>query len=168
MSTPAEAVVIARYLAAMWNRILPNAGEYLHRQFGFPLAPVHRFLRLFICQMSDANVSTNDMGGMYARKWVMANDSLDEVALDFAYNEMYDTDESDNVFASPSYLFGYDSSGVLLSERYGPQLILRRRGKIIADSEPLEIEWQTLWCIGPAPSGPSASDYNREAKRRKE
>ena len=135
---------------------LPNVTEYLRNQFGFSLDPAHRFKRLFICEMADAVVSADNIGSMYAHKWVFADDDLDEVALDFAYNEMYETDESESVFVSPSHLFALDASAVLLSERYGPGLRHRRWGRILVDKESVQIEWETLWSLGPIASSTAA------------
>ena len=147
MATEIGKDAVVRYLVEFWRASVPNIGEYLRNQFGLSLDTGFQFKRLFICEMADATVSTGNIGGMYARKWVLLNDILESVALNYAYKEMYEMDTSGKVYLSPSFLYGRDADAVLLSERYGPSLKHRRRGRILAGGGQLTgIEWDTLWC----------------------
>ena len=105
-----------------------------------------KFKRLFICEMADAEVSAGDIGHNFARKWVLVNGVLEPVALDYAYKEMFDLDESWRLYVSPSFFYARDADVVLLSEHYGNGLTHRRRGQILANDQVLQIEWKTLWC----------------------
>ena len=156
---------VVRYLVDFWKKIVPNAVEYFHRQFGFSLSPSRRFNRLFLCQMADADISSGNIGHLFARRWIFADDMLEEVPLRFAYKEMIETDESGDLFLSPAYFFGCDAGTILLSERYGSSLIHRRLGQIVSNVHPLQIEWETLWTGGPNISGPSVGDYYLKLKK---
>lgn len=66
---------------------------------------------------------------------------------------MYDTEPTRTAYFTPSFLFFLDGFDLLLSKRYGPDLIHRLCGVWIGGAVP-SIQWITLWntgnCVGPA------------------
>ncbi len=81
---------------------------------------------------------------MYLRKWVLRAGVLQLVPLDYAYDEMYLQNQNGETYLSPSFLFCLEGDDVLLSERYGPNLKHRIRGRIRADGKP-SIDWTSVW-----------------------
>jgi len=136
---------------------MPTLNDFLLREFNCMPSPGYQYNRLFICEMADAIVAEANIGHDFSRKWVFANGVLTKVPLDFAYKEMYATDESEKVYVSPSYLFAVDSDCILLSERYGHGLKRRRLGRIQHAEPSVQVEWETLWSSGV--NGPTVTDY---------
>ena len=135
---------VLRNLVDLWTARLPALADYLQATFCFtPVRPLE-VSRLFIAQMADGDVATGNIGGLFSRKWVLRGDVLESVALDYDYDKMYDTDQADEIYLSPSFLYCYQGDAVLLSERYGPGLKHRLRGQIVNIGQP-SIEWVTLW-----------------------
>lgn len=145
MSSSFNTEIIVSYLADEWATRLPVLENYLWATFDYSPVRPQKVERLFICVMADADVASNNIGGLYAQKWVLTHGVLEAVPLDFAYDEMYVTDESGDMFLSPSFLFCCQNDVVLLSERYGPSLVHRSRGTWIVRGEFPTIEWTTLW-----------------------
>jgi hypothetical protein len=94
--------------------------------------------------MADGNVASGDIGGKYSRKWVLREGVLRLVPLDYAYDEMYVQDQNGETYVSPSFLFCVEGDEVLLSERYGPSLKHRLRGRIQSGRQS-QIEWTSIW-----------------------
>jgi hypothetical protein len=59
---------------------------------------------------------------------------------------MYKTDQADELFLSPVFIFFFDGHQVLLSERFGPRLIHRLLGDIRGEANKFVIDWSTVWC----------------------
>jgi hypothetical protein len=148
MSDFMDSTSIVQYLVSVWVARLPSLGQYLHEQFGCPLVQPHQVKRLFIAQTADGDLAAGNIGGVYSSKWTYTEGILEQVQLDYAYREMYETDASGELYVSPSFLFFCDQGAVLLSERYGPTRKLRLRGRVISTEEPIAIEWLTLWSTG--------------------
>jgi hypothetical protein len=140
-----NADIIVNYLTRLWSERLPHLSQYLDEHFRFFVTPQQRVRRLFIAQMGDGNVTTGNIGGVYCSKWVMSEGSIEKVPLDYAYQEMYETDSTGEIFLSPSFLFCFDQNAILLSERYGPSLKLRLRGQVVQNGQEPTIEWAKLW-----------------------
>lgn len=132
-------------LVDLWKERLPCLHDYLQATFGYsPVEPLE-VTRLFLAQMADGDITTDNMGGVYSLKWVFSRGVLQAVPLDFAYDEMYETDPTGNLYLSPSFLFCHQEDVVLLSERYGPSLKHRVRGHLVNHGKKATIEWKTIW-----------------------
>ena len=147
MSNPTSDIVLAM-LVAEWQVRLPRLGEYLNEQFGYVVTHPLAVERLIICEQADGTVIPENIGGRFLRKWIVLGGSVRVVPLDFAWKEMYDTDDSGAIFVSPSFLFCCQDDLVLLSERYGGGLRHRLRGRVIDDGFQRGVEWTTLWNTG--------------------
>jgi hypothetical protein len=137
---------VLEHLLKRWVDRETHLGQFLQDQFGYSLTRPHRFRRLFIAQTSDGDVENNLPGGRFSSKWVFEHGSLRAVPLDYAHREMVETDEFDELFDSPSFLFYPDNGVILLSERYGPRLRWRLRGRISVRESSPTIDWTTVWC----------------------
>lgn len=76
---------------------------------------------------------------------MVSDGALNEVALDFGWEKMYDLDESGTFYIMPSCLFCLRGNEMLLSERFGPELKRRLLGKLVHRNDSLKVEWTTLW-----------------------
>ncbi len=136
-----------RIVLSLWFTRRSNMAEYLHTQFGYELESEQEFTRLIIAQTTDGNLDTNNIGGQFAAKWVVDADTLTAVDVNYAWNEMYNTDGTDSYYMTPSFLFCFDGDEILVSERYGPLLKHRIRGKCLGESAGApKVEWRTIWC----------------------
>ena len=144
MNTNFYTNLIIRHITDTWAKRLPNLAQFLFEQFGYPPTWTHEVKQLFIAEMADGDVAAGNIGGLYAAKWIFEEGVFKEVALDYHYREMYNTDPSDNLYLSPSFLFCYGQGQILISERYGPALKRRLRGKIIGDQDSIKVEWVAL------------------------
>ncbi len=149
MKDAPDTEIVLQALVAMWLARLPRLREYLQSQFGYSLDRPYGCKRLIIAMMADGDMKTNNIGGLYSSKWVLVDTSLEAVSLDFAYKEMYDTDQSGDLYVSPSFLFYLEGNEVLLSERYGPGLKHRLRGRVVSPAPSPTIEWTTIWSSAP-------------------
>ncbi len=148
---PMSDIVLDAFVAE-WRVRLPKLAEYLNEQFGYVMTHPLSVERLVICEQADGTVMPENIGGRFRRKWVVTEGSVREVSLDFAWREMYDTDDSGVIYVAPSFLFCCQDDLVLLSERYGSGLTHRLRGRIIdARTQTQRIEWTTLWKGGRPP-----------------
>ena len=132
-------------LLTLWTARLDELPNYLNANFSYSIGSFPTIKRLFIAEMSNGDVLKDNIGSEYAHKWLIVASSLVSVSLDYAYDEMYETNASGEVYLSPSYLFCHQGNVVLLSERYGPSLKHRLRGTIIPNGEQCTIEWISLW-----------------------
>ena len=137
--------IVLATLVAEWNARLPRLAEHLNEQFGYVVTHPLAIERLFICEQADGTLIPENIGSRFLRKWVVKGDDVREVPLDFAWKEMYDTDNSGGIFVSPSFLYCCQDDLVLLSERYGGNLTHRLRGKIVDNGMQPVIQWTTSW-----------------------
>ena len=151
-STPAQrqpaisvADIVLAAVVAEWQVRLPRLAEYLSEQFAYVVTQPLAIKRLFICEQADGTVDPENIGGMFRRKWLIQGECVREVPLDFAWNEMYETDDSGIIYVSPSFLFCCQDDLVLLSERYAAGLKHPLRGRVIDGGPKPRIEWETLW-----------------------
>lgn len=137
--------LVLESLVGMWNARFPMLADYLLTNFGYRSTLSLPISRLFIAQMADADVAAGNIGGLYLRKWVLRDGILDRVAINYDFDKMYETDPTDTIYLSSSFLYCHQGDSVLLSERYGPGLIHRLRGHVIKSGPQPIIEWVTLW-----------------------
>jgi hypothetical protein len=134
---------VVELLATHWRTRLAGLNSYLLSTFGVP-APENLPTSLHLSQMSDGSVNPQNIGHMFAAVWLVQVDSIQEVPLGFQNRTRWDKDESDAYYLMHAYSFVLEGDELLLSERYGPGLVHRSRGRVIAES-PLAVEWETLW-----------------------
>jgi hypothetical protein len=140
--------IVLEGLVGEWQARLPRLAEHLKTEFGYVVTHPLAIKRLFICEQADGTVVPENIGGMVRRKWVVQDECVREVPLDFAWKEMYDTDDSGIIYVSLSFLFCCQDDLILLSERYAAELRHRLRGQIIRRGPKPGIEWKTLWkCV---------------------
>jgi hypothetical protein len=144
MVTPDNTDIVLQTLVDLWVERLPSLAHHLQDTFGYSHPSSFTVDRLFIAQMADGNVASGDIGGKYSRKWVLREGVLRLVPLDYAYDEMYVQDQNGETYVSPSFLFCVEGDEVLLSERYGPSLKHRLRGRIQSGRQS-QIEWTSIW-----------------------
>lgn len=145
MVASTNTVLVLHNLVEQWAARLPVLGAYLEATFSYrPVEPI-KVKRLFIAEMADGDVMNGNIGGLYAMKWVLKGGILEPVSLDYAYDEMYETDQTESLYLSPSYLFCHQDDVVLLSERYGPSLKHRLRGRLVSIDKQPTIQWETIW-----------------------
>jgi hypothetical protein len=134
-------------LAERWRARCRDMESYLHSTFGV-LAPKSIPKRLHLSQMADGTIHPENIGHAFAAVWLVEASGIREVPLNFEWQTRWATDESDTYYLMHSYSFVADGGDLLLSERYGPGLKHRSRGRLIAGL-PLEAEWTTCWHTGP-------------------
>src|SRR5262245_7478751 len=93
--------ILLAAIVAKWQVRRPRLAEHLNTEFGYVITHPLAVERLIICEQADGTVIPENIGGRFRRKWVVSDGILREVPLDFAWNEMYDTDESGVVFVTP-------------------------------------------------------------------
>lgn len=142
---PIPAVV--ELLAERWRARCRDRGDYLRSTFGV-FAPAPLPTRLHLSRMADGSVRPENIGHDFAAVWVVEAGGVRPVPLDFEYRTRWDTDTSDTYYLMHAYSFVAEGEEVLLSERYGPQLRQRSRGRLVS-GPPLTAEWSTLWHTGP-------------------
>jgi hypothetical protein len=123
---------------------------YLRSTFGVA-APAVIPARLHLSQMADGTVCPENIGHNFAAVWLVECDVVRQVPLDFEWQTRYDTDESSTYYLMHAYSFVVEGDKLLLSERYGPGMVHRSRGRLIP-GPPLSAAWTTSWHTGPEQS----------------
>lgn len=138
---------VVELLAERWRARCRELDSYLRSTFGVP-APTLIPARLHLSQMADGTVRPAKIGHMFAAVWVVEASEIQEVPLDFEWRTRWNTDETDHYYLMHAYSFVAEGGELLLSERYGPELTHRSRGRFVP-GPPLTAEWVTLWHSGP-------------------
>lgn len=144
MTVQIDTSLVLRNLTDLWMERLPRLAEHITLTFGVVIPALSHLNRLFMAH-TDGDVPTRNIGGRWSQKWLLENGILEEVALNYEYAEMYQTDSSDEVYITPSFLFCFDNTTVLLSERYGPHLTHRLIGRLSHTNAMSGFEWETVW-----------------------
>ena len=142
---PIAAVV--ELLAERWRVRCRDLDSFLRSTFGVP-APQPIPTRLHLSQMADGTIRPENIGHDFAAVWLVETGGLREVPLNFEWRTRWDTDPSDAYYLMHAYSFVAEGGELLLSERYGPGLVHRSRGRLVPGT-PLTAEWTTCWHTGP-------------------
>ncbi|MGL6075871.1 MAG: hypothetical protein ACRC8S_17075 [Fimbriiglobus sp.] len=146
-SSPEWAIApIIELLAERWRTRCRDLDGYLRATFGVSAPPMIPE-RLFLSQMVDGTIHPENIGHDFAAVWLVERDTVREVPLNFEWRTRWDTDESDCYYLMHSYSFVSEGDELLLSERYGPGLTHRFRGRL-SIGPPLSAEWVTCWHSG--------------------
>ncbi len=133
-------------LVAHWHARVEDLPRYLQTQFHYRLERPVSFDRLVIHQIADGDIATRSIGRDGLSKWVYEAGRLHPVPLDHAWQGMYKTDQADELFLAPVFVFFSDGHQLLLSERFGPSLTHRLLGDIRSEANKLVVGWTTIWC----------------------
>ena len=133
-------------LISHWQDRVAETPSYLQAQFHRRHERSPTLDRLVIMQMADGNITTQVIGRDALRKWVYEGERLHAVPLDHAWQEMYKTDQADELYLTPVFLFYHDSHQLLLSERFGPNFTHRLSGHLRREGNHFVVEWTTVWC----------------------
>lgn len=140
-------IEVVELLVEHWRARCRDFDNYLHATFGMP-APMCIPTRLHLSQMADGSIYPENIGHDFAAVWLIEGLSIQKVPLNFEWQTRWDTDESDTYYLMHSYSFVIEGEELLLSERYGPNLIHRSRG-VLAKEQPKSVKWTTCWHSGP-------------------
>ena len=102
---------------------------------------------LCIVQMEEGNfkAGTINSGGIY--KWLIQDGSVRNVPLHYLGVHIWDTDETNEIFKSPTFKFYINGKKLLLTELFGTNLAHRLRGRLEV-SEDRELRFlylRTVW-----------------------
>lgn len=139
---------VAELLAERWRARCRDLDNYLRSTFRMP-APEAIPARLHLSQMADGSFRPENIGHMFAAVWMVEAGGVRPVPMDFEWRTRWATDESDTYYLMHAYSFVAEGGEMLLSERYGPRLVHRSRGRLVV-GPPLTAEWTTCWHTGPA------------------
>lgn len=144
MTVPEVPIVeVVELLVERWRARCRDLDGYLRSTFGIP-APDPIPTRLHLSQMADGTIHPEDIGHNFAAVWLVDAGGIREVPLNFEWQTRWDTDESDRYYLMHSYSFVAEDGDLLLSERYGPGLVHRSRGRLVT-GPPLTAKWDTCW-----------------------
>lgn len=152
---PITAVV--ELLAERWRARCHCLDDYLRTTFGVP-APASIPARLHLSQMADGTICPEQIGHLFAALWLVDAGGVREVSLDFEWCTRWDTDESGLHYLMHAYSFVAEGEELLLSERYGPGLKHRSRGRLVSGL-PLRVAWRTSWHTGPEHGKPPQAPH---------
>lgn len=135
---------LLQLLIARWHDRVADLPAYLWQQFGFRAE--HACDRLILVRMADGNLASRNIGRDAHSRWEHAAGRLRQVPLDHEWRTTYDTDPSGELYLTHSFLFFVDGGSVLLSERFGPNLIHRVIGEVRPFGGRMGVDWKTVWC----------------------
>src|SRR5262245_53661382 len=98
--------------------------------------------------MADSSIRPENIGHMFAAVWLVEAGRVCQVPREFEWRTRWDSDASDTHYLMHAYSFVADGGELLRSERYGPGLKDRSRGRL-APGPPLTAAWMTCWHTGP-------------------
>jgi hypothetical protein len=139
--------ILLSSIADSWLARVGSMGDYLRATFGCQLDCLPTFDTLFIAETSDGIVASDYIGSEFSSKWTVYNGVLKSIDLESSHANLFHTDSSGTVYLMPSVIFCVDDASALVSERYGPNLKHRLRGRVVdsSDLSKLSIEWESLW-----------------------
>jgi hypothetical protein len=137
---------VVDHLVARWHSRIADFPSYLQAQFNFRLKRSPSFDRLVIFQMADGDMATRNLGRDALKKWEYEGDCLHSVPVNHTWQDMYKTDQADELYIAPVFLFFQYGHQLLLSERFGPSLFHRLLGDIRSEGNQLVVDWATIWC----------------------
>ena len=137
---------VAFEIVTYWKNVTKDFQTYLQIQFHYNLDRTPAFEAVHIIQTTDGDIANQCLGQVGLRKWEYSRGDLRIVAVNHAWNEMYIADPPGDFFTIPTYVFYFDGSKILLSERLGPRLIHRLLGIVHTTGGQLVVDWDTINC----------------------
>lgn len=128
----------------VWRQRARDFDGFLRSRFSYTGPSVVKPPQLLISHQCDGNVKLRNIGGMNDAKWRLVDGILHPVDIAFGQAESVTIELPTGLFLIPSYLFCFEDSEILLSERFSNKFKHRMLG-VISPTRNDRIEWVTLW-----------------------